>query len=205
MRAWRTFPLLLGSLVLISGCAGSGPPELSRYLLRSEVPFAERPLMDTPRVIIGRVLVAPYLNQLGIVVETAPGQVRAARYHLWAEPLDQGLRQYLRQTLSREMAVDVGLDSAAGWDYRLDVRFEEFHGSQDGRVDLTADYSWTLAAGDAVTDTIQRRMFTGSEPLTDDGYTAMVAAHKRLLDRLVATVVRELPQSSDRAAAATRR
>ena len=185
-------PLML--VTLLNACAGSAPPETVRYLLRAEQPPGQRSAVETPRVGIGRIVVPPYLNQLGIVLETEPGQVRAARHHLWAEPFDQGLTHYLRQALSAEMGVDVSIDPAqrGAWDYRLDVRFEEFHGTEDGNVHMTVEYSWTAASSG---NSGQRSMFSGVAPMSGDGYAAMVAAHEALLARLVGAMTASVPVS----------
>lgn len=174
----------LAMLLLLTACAGSGPPETVRYLLRAKSTPAQRLAVDAPRVGIGQVIVAPYLDQLGIVLETAPGEVRAARHHLWAEPFDQGLRHYLRQALSDELNLDVSIDPTqqTTWDYRLDVRVDELHGgTETGDVRIVVEYTWTPAAPDSA---IERSIFADVEPLSSNGYGAMVAAHKALLTRL---------------------
>jgi uncharacterized lipoprotein YmbA len=169
--------------VLLSACAGSPPPEDVRYLLRAEQSSAQRTAQQSIQVGLGRVMVPAYLDQPGIVLETAPGQVRAARHHLWAEPFDQGLRHYLRQAVSAEMGVDVGIDEreAKSWRYRLDVRFEEFHGTGDGTVRMAADYSWTEVATNTI---VGRGRLSDVQQFSGDGYGAMVAAHEILLTRL---------------------
>jgi hypothetical protein len=189
----KAIPRVLTLMVLVSGCASNGTPETVRYLLRADPVSAQRMAIETPRVGIGRVVVAPYLGQLGIVLETGPGQIRAARQHLWAEPFDQGLRHYLRQALSAEIGVDVSIDTSqrSSWDYLLDVQFEEFHGTEDGDVRMAVEYTWTaMATGPGG----RRNMFADLEPLSDDGYEAMVTAHKTLLARLVRAMAEAVPE-----------
>lgn len=180
-------------MVLFAGCAGGGAPETYEYLLRSEQSPAQRAALETPRIVIGRVSIAPYLDQLGIVLERAPGQVHAARHHLWAEPLDQGLRHYLRQAMSNEMGVDVSIDATGrrAWDYLLDVHFEEFHGSEDGSVRMGVEYTWSTSAA---AGTMHRSIFTATESLQGDGYAAMVEAHEALLARLVQAMAADVPE-----------
>lgn len=170
-------------VLTLAGCASSAPPEPVSYLLRASQASVQRVAVETPRVGIGQVIVAPYLQQSGIVLETAPGVVRSARFHFWAEPFDQGIRHYLGQSLSNAMGVDVDIDpeQRGSWDYRLDVRFEVFHGSEQGKVRMTGEYTWTdVAAG----QDLQRRVFADEESLSRDGYGALVAAHEILLSRL---------------------
>ncbi len=186
-------------VTLLMGCSGSAPPETVRYLLRAPQPATERAALEAPNIGIGRVTIAPYLNQLGIVVETGPGQIRSARYNLWAEPFDQGVRHYLRQSLSGATGSDVGIDPALSdaWAYRLDVRFDEFHGTGSGEVRMAGEYTWTdVSSGTAA----RRQVFADVQRLSDDGYGAMVAAHEALLDRLVRSMAETLPSAIARAA-----
>ena len=87
--------LLLAISALLGACASGGPASEHSYLL----PAAGEPAASDrlPRV---RVDVAGYLDQAGLVVETAPTSVHAARQHLWAEPLPSQLRRALRHHLA---------------------------------------------------------------------------------------------------------
>ena len=69
--------LLLALSALLGACASGGPASEYSYLL----PAAGEPAASDrlPRI---RMDVAGYLDQAGVVVETAPTSVHAARQHL---------------------------------------------------------------------------------------------------------------------------
>jgi hypothetical protein len=55
---------------------------------------------------------------------------------------------------------------------------------------MAVEYTWTaIAAGSAV----RRGVFADVEPLSGDGYEAMVGAHEALLGRLVRVMAEGIP------------
>ena len=53
------------------------------------------------------VAVAPYLDQKGLVLETGKSEIRVAKHHRWAEPLDESLGRYLQVSIANQGNVDV--------------------------------------------------------------------------------------------------
>ena len=123
------------------GCA-SAPPEQAYYLLRVEPPPELRSADPLP-IGLGRISLPPYLDRAGLVVQTDEHSVREARYHLWAEPLDEGAWFYLRDRISSELgrALHPGPDLGNSVRYSVDIRINEFHGTLDGRARLVARWS----------------------------------------------------------------
>ena len=107
----RTHALLLPLLLLAAACAVQ-TPVTTRYLLPADVPAGSGRVDPPVRFGLARVSVPPYLKDLGLVVETSPGQVRPARLHEWAEPLDTGLRRFLRIEISSALGQEIGSDLA---------------------------------------------------------------------------------------------
>ena len=181
------------SVVLLVGCAGSSVPP-TQYLLRAD-PAERSGRVEAPiRVGLGRLDVAPYLDQSGIVVETEAGQVQAAREHQWAEPLDAGLRSYLRAEISAALGYDVSARPANldHWDYRVDVFVDRLHGTMAGTAVLDASY-W-IAPRPAAGDVAQYR-FSRSAPLPREGYPGLVDAEAdlaRQLAQAIASSLREI-------------
>ena len=102
--------IALVSVLLLVACGGSAPAR-TQYLLRSQATEGTV-RVDTPaRVGLGRVVVAPYLDQAGVVMETAPNEVTPARHHSWAEPLDEGALVFLRAEISAALGEDDESDS----------------------------------------------------------------------------------------------
>ena len=178
------------SVMLLVACAGSSDLR-TQYLLHSE-PAERAGRVEAPvRVGLGRVAVAPYLDQSGIVVETEAGQVHAAREHRWAEPLDAGLRSYLRAEMSEALGYDVSASAAdrVHRDYTVDVYVDQLHGTMAGTAVLDAGYRITprLRAGD-----VAEYRFSRSAPLPREGYPGLVDAEAELARQLAQAIAASL-------------
>ena len=178
--------------LLLAGCAGKSPkPDPHVYLLRAQPGLPDG--LQAPPVEIGisRVAVASYLAQQGIVVATTGDQVHAARQHLWAEPLDSAIRLFLQDAISARLGYLVSADAArrSSWDYRVDVRIDEWHGSLTGDVRIRA--SWTVFDGTKQQARADYR-FEQTAAMQSDGYDALVAVQKDLLTALADAIADSL-------------
>lgn len=186
----RTLVLLLLSASLLIGCSGgSKKPEPVFYLLRADTSAPDH--APALKVGIGRVSIADYLGQTGIVVALGGNRLRPARQHLWAEPLDSSIRIFLRDAVSAEAGYPISADFARRqtWQYRLDVRVDEWHGSLAGQARIMA--SWVVI--DVANDReLSRHRFEQTGVLAADGYDALVAAQTDLLDALADAIARSL-------------
>ena len=101
----------------LAACAGRPPPERAYYLLRAEVPENLSPLDPDALVGVARVVLADYLDRAGVVVQVGENQVREARYHLWAEPLEKSVRMYLHARISTLVGrtLNSGIESQDLW------------------------------------------------------------------------------------------
>jgi len=180
-------PTLL--VALLAGCSATAPAP-THYLLRTEPVEGVRKVESAARVGIGRVVLAPYLTDTpGIVVETTAGQVRQARQHQWAEPLDSGIRWFTRVEIARSLGHEVGggLTDFADWDYTIDLYVSRFHGMPSGALLETA-FVIRASADRSITE----YRFSRSEPLADRSYEALVAAQQQLLRELAAEIAAAL-------------
>jgi len=185
---------LLASMAsaLLAGACSSPAPEPVYYLLRAEYSEGARRLDPPFRAGLGRVVVAPYLlSSPGIVVETAPGVVRPAQRYRWAEPLDAGLRWFVRGEIARALGFEVGggLVDRADWDYTIDVYISQLHGTMAGTALLEAAY---VIRPTADRGQLVEYRFSRAEPLDDEGYAALVAAEQRLLRALADAIAESL-------------
>ena len=184
------------SVVLLVACAGSSAPR-TQYLLRSEPAERTGRVEATTDVGLGRVGVAPYLDQSGIVVQTEAGQVQAARLHQWAEPLDASLRSFLRTEISKTLGYEVGAGPARShWQYTVDVYVDRLHGSMTGTAEIDASYR--IVPGSGPGDAVEYR-FSRTAPLPREGYPGLVDAQAELARQLaqsIATSLREVQQAS---------
>ncbi len=186
------------SFVWLFVACGSPAPDPTLYLLRGEPTEGSAQIESPIRAGLGRVIVAPYLlASRGIVVETAAGEIRAARQHQWAEPLQDGLRWYLRGQIGRALGDELGgaLTDIGDWDYTVDVFISRLHGTMSGTAYLEAAF--------VIRSTSPRTLydfrFGKTERLVEDGYPALVAAQRRLLDGLsesIAGSLREIMASA---------
>jgi len=182
------------TLLALLGCATAPAPERTRYLMRSSEGTPAGPVSHA-RLGFRRVVVAPYLKSLGLVVETGPGQVNSARFHEWAEPLDQGLRRFLVPATAAALGESVGGGAAyAGdWAYRVDLYIDQLHGTAEGDALLAAEWRIVDSAGVEV----GRSAFSKRSALSGSGYDALAEAELALVAELataVADSLRDLPK-----------
>ena len=178
--------LAIVPLVLLLGCSSS-PPERHFYLLRGEATGSGTSPAPAEMVGIGRVTIAAYLDRAGVVVQTGSREIRPARYHEWGEPLDNGVRHYLRAELVDRLGYEVASDVIYrdAWDYRIDISIETLHGSLSNGAWINAGFVVSEVSGEKAT--VAGRVIE-HERLTRDGYPGLVDAHTRLLDRLAAAI-----------------
>ena len=152
--------LLLAISALLGACASGGPASEHSYLL----PAAGEPAASDrlPRV---RVDVAGYLDQAGLVVETAPTSVHAARRHLWAEPLPSQLARALRHHLAAAGAPEQG---------RLSVSVTRFQGTADGNARVSGQWHYRAEPSEQQEDLQRSGRFDLTRPLSRDGYPELV-------------------------------
>jgi uncharacterized lipoprotein YmbA len=187
-----TLSLLLSILIVaLVGCS-SPAPEPTLYLLRGAPAEGGGQITAEVRVGLGRVVIAPYLTaSQGIVVETEPGQIRPARQHRWAEPLEFGIRWFVRTEIARALGYEIGggLVDTLDWDFTVDLYVSRFHGTIEGTAMLQAAFVIRSAADRSISE----YRFARSAPLADSGYPALVAAEQKLLHELsdeIATALR---------------
>jgi uncharacterized protein len=178
--------LALIAALLVTGCSSSAPT-LKQYLLRTDIP-SQFTLQDSTGVVgIGGIVVASYINGLGLVLETSNGEVHVARDHQWAEPLRESLRSFLSSKISEESGQVIRAYSygKVNWSKRIDIRVDEFHGTANGDAKLVA--YWTIV-DPAERTVISESGFHDTEALGHDGYDALVQAQKKLLSRLALAI-----------------
>ncbi len=185
------------SIVAVATLFACSTPPIPRsvYLMRGDEPSGSRAVSSPATIGIRRVSVAPYLQNPGLVVETNPGTVHGARYHEWAEPLDQGVRRYLRSELSARLSTDVDSNPilAPQWTHAVDVGIDQLHATAAGNAILVA--AWRIADPTGARE-VSRFRFVQRKPLQSDGYGELAAAEMSLLSDLaeaIADSIRAIP------------
>jgi hypothetical protein len=184
----RTVALL--SALLLTACS-TAPIEHTRYLMRADAPESTERASADARVGIRHLRVAPYLDEAGLVLETAPNVVRRARFHEWAEPLDDGLRSLLRSELSSRLDQDVDDDPlrASHWTWVVDVAIDRFHGTRSGDALLVASWRVDRTGSDSGGS---RHEFSQQQALSQPGYAALVEAQLALARALAGAIAESL-------------
>ena len=173
-------------VVLLAGCA-SQAIEPSYYLMRSKQNLDTRQLNPSRDFSVGTVVIASYIDQPGLLIETADGEIRAAQHHKWAEPVYEGVRNQLTIEIGQAKGEDVLPASLGNTPIILDIRIDQLHGTNDGKARLVA--YWWLRRGKEVLSAYQ---FSEEQPLAADGYPALVAAEEALFAQLAKKIASTL-------------
>jgi len=187
MRSTALFSALFLALV---ACAGK-TPDTVRYLLPAATPVGTARVEPPRWIALGGIQLAPYLMQAGLVVETGAREVRPARFHRWAEPLDAGLRRFLRAEISAALGYDIAADTAqrSRWDETVELEIDRLHGTLSGEAVLVARWQVRPAPGQGEPRAFR---FTERRPLAEAGYAGLVEAEIALLKQLAQEIAGSL-------------
>ncbi len=181
--------LILCVVLCLWGCSSTEVPETHLYRLRANADFSNA---DSSLLIgMAAVDVPAYLKRSELIVQVGPQELRPARYHRWAEPLDQGVRRYLRDRLSTALGTNIEMNARLRrlWDLQIDVAIEELHGTLDGRALLSASYTIVRLAEP---EQIKRGRMRVNESQSQDGYAGLVDVQSRLLDELARRIATDV-------------
>lgn len=173
-------------VVLLAGCA-SQAVEPSYYLLRSGQDLSSSTLSTSRDFALGAVEIAPYLDQPGLVMETAKGQMRPASQNLWAEPVFDGVRNFLATEIAQAHGQELLPAKLTSNSTVVNIRIDLLHGTRDGKAVIVA--YWWLVRADQV---IALNRFSESRALQTSGYSALVDAEKVLLAELAQKIAASL-------------
>lgn len=162
-------------IVVLFGCAGA-PPQPEYYLLRGDGGEASRKLAPSRHFAMGQVRLAPYVDQPGIVMQIGEDEIRTANQHLWAEPMQGALQRLIGVEVSRALGEDVFPVTNADGRRAFDVTIDQMHGTLQGEARLVA--YWSVRAGH---EPLASYRFSETQPLSADGYPALVSALRQLL------------------------
>jgi hypothetical protein len=178
-------------LALLAGCAGQ-PTEPSSYLLRSSHELQTRTLEPSTEFSMGTVEVASYIDQPGLVLETDNGEMHHARNNLWAEPVYEGVRNFLVISISHLSNMDLLPHKLAQTPIVLDIYIDQLHGTREGSAKLAA--LWWLRSGDQL---VSAHQFSEEKSLESAGYPALVKAEEALLENLARAIANTLTTSKE--------
>ena len=173
-------------MALVAGCAGQ-VKEPNYYLMRSNHDLESRELKPSRDFSMGNVVIAAYIDQPGLILETNDGEIRAAHYNLWAEPVYEGVRNQLTVEIARVKGEDVLPAKMVKTPIVLDIRIDQLHGTNTGTAKLVA--YWWLHRDKEV---LAAYKFAEEQALETDGYGALVTAEQVLLSQLAREIAATL-------------
>ena len=157
--------------LLLTACSGGAEP--AYYALN--LPTAKSVTAEQTageRLVVTRVTLPEYLNDMGIAYQQDDVQVVTANQARWAEALDKQLTQALVLGLSGRLSGVQVIEGADGRPdiWRLSIEVSGFQGRFDGKAVVAG--RWVLQRGDQV----HSQPFLHLIPLAEDGYPALVRA-----------------------------
>ena len=173
----RTF--ILAQVILLAACTSQTVESPHYYLLRSPAPITSAQINEPILYRLGRVKIATYINQPGLVLQKGSGEINVARHHEWAEPLGISLRQFLATEIGAAANTMIAVSDTRGEGTSIEVTIDQLHGNHRGEAILVAYWNIEPAGGIG-----SAHQFSESIPLARDGYGALVAAEQILLQQL---------------------
>ncbi len=173
-------------IALLSGCASQTIPP-TYYLLRSDQNLPSSTLQPSKQYSLGSVEIAAYLDQPGLVMAMGQDEMRAASQNLWAEPIYDGVRNFLSTEIAQASGRELLPTKLNPNTTVLNIRIDQLHGTPNGQAQILA--YWWLVREDEV---ISLNRFADSRALTASGYSALVDAEKLLLAELARRIAASL-------------
>lgn len=187
LTARRSWPALLGVL-LLSGC--SSTPATHQYTLPQHALTLSQIAAPRPGVLVMPVQLAGHLQVNGIVFQTSPIEVNEARNNVWADALSNQLDRALYQALSNRLhtANLIPGDSSDAPTYYVVIQLNQFQGRYDGKAIVSGQYR----VMNAERRVIRQSAFSYTEPLAQDGYSALVDALDKGVQQLADNITQQL-------------
>ena len=157
--------------LLLTACSGGAVPAYyALNLPTAKIVTAEQTAGE--RLVVTRVTLPEYLNDMGIAYQQDDVQVVTANQARWAEALDKQLTQALVLGLSGRLSGVQVIEGADGRPdiWRLSIEVSGFQGRFDGKAVVAG--RWVLQRGEQ----IYSQPFLRLIPLAEDGYPALVRA-----------------------------
>ena len=158
--------------LLLTACSGGAVPAYYALNLPTAKSVTAAQQTAGERLVVTRVTLPEYLNDMGIAYQQDDVQVVTANQARWAEALDKQLTQALVLGLSGRLSGVQVIEGADGRPdiWRLSIEVSGFQGRFDGKAVVAG--RWVLQRGDQ----IHSQPFLRLIPLAEDGYPALVRA-----------------------------
>lgn len=181
--------LILAFVFITVGCASSDNT-LQYYLLHSTSASSNLNSVNNHNELLLKKIVLPeYLKQRGLVYQTSETNIHIATDHLWAEPIEQGIEQTLKQAFQtngiRLLTSHVGSQTAHN---QLILRIDDFIATWQGDVILRGQYELINTRDNAPIT----REFYIILPLEKDGFSSSVIVMRHAITQLAEQISKAL-------------
>ena len=140
---------------------------------------------------VGPVTLPSYIDRAELVYQSGPNEFQVPPNERWTGSLRDNISQVLATDLARKLGAREVL--AYPWPagrsphYQIAIDISQFHAISGN--DAVLDLSWQII-NSTTTEASVRRSASLSEPVHGDGYSAVVAAQSRLLERCAEEMAR---------------
>jgi len=188
---------LLLILILLNACS-SAPAKIEYYALHFDQLNPPQKSADQTHelVIVEPVILAGFLRQQGLVVQTSDNQLHMSSQHRWAEQLDQALSRTIVGHLENNLPNYRFENQNGRWSeqpqYRINLSFSHFHTNANNEAVVAGDF-WILTNDNTL---VRKERFYLAQPLARDGYSHAVDVLNRLLAKFVEEMAAKVPANS---------
>ncbi len=191
--------LFLTALALM-GCASPSPPTYFYTLTPLErLPKSLSAPQTGKQIVVGIILQTfpEALDRPQIVTRDGTNRLELAEFHRWSGSLQKELMGVLAENLSKIIGTEQV--AAAPWadhfkpTIRVFLDIVQFDGHPGKDVTIKARYAFTGPDGKI---NLSTRGATINEPVTEDGYEALIAAKSRAMGTLSLAIAREIVELS---------
>jgi uncharacterized lipoprotein YmbA len=182
--------IVLGGTFLISGSCALRSSTTTKFYILS--PLA-RPVVEKQdekgkkckTIGVGPLHLPAYLDRPQIVTRVNPNELKLAEFDNWAEPLKDNVTRVLVENISRllctEAVVIFPWKKSSHIDYQIDIKIVWMDGKLGEKAILVTQWAIIDASGKSVLVTKNSQY---SESVAETTYSALVAAHSRLIATL---------------------
>ena len=188
-RRHALFVMLGLVTTLAAGCGATSP---SRFYTLDSTATAGTGVSPPPAVMIGAVSVPASVDQPQFVMQVAENRVEVDEFNRWAAPLNDSIARAVAGDLATQLGTpNVASARLANFNpsYVVTIEVQRFESTR-GKTALI-DAVWAVRKT-ATGDTVSGRT-TSREPVQNDTFDALAAAHSRALATLsadIATTIR---------------
>jgi len=189
----------VGLICLLAGCSSAPLSKTSYYLLNNQQAalktneISANSSMPKEIRVLSLIDLPEYLNQPHLVMQMADHQLNYAHFHMWAEPLQVGLKKALLTELNASNTdvyfIAENRDNKQDKLTTLTVNIDYFHASSHSLVTLSGQY-WLSKPNKNQHPEVQSFYF--EQQLEQDGYPHSVAKMRALVSKLTSKLIKKM-------------